>query len=225
MAITRKQYADYFDNQNLVYLKAHNHRVMVSAFEPREANSYKPRSKIGGFTYFSRARLSLLLNSFEKFPFVSFWTFTFAEDISGKEAKKELNRLTMVFNRRHIGWLWVMEFQERGVIHFHFLLTEFLSVTWLSEIWGNGVVSATKIFGEKGMREYLLNEIQKGNQKRNKNFNGRWWGVSRFLNKKYSLGVYNENLLRDIVGEIGYKQMYWRKDFEKISLDTTKIIE
>lgn len=205
-----------------ILLKAHNNRVLISEFNPSWEAAYKPRGRVSGFTYFSKARLSLLLTSFEHFPFVSFWALTFKDPPSAEFAKKELKRFCMVLNRRQIGWLWVMEFQERGAIHFHFLLTEFVSSTWISSIWKNGHVSATKVWSEDGIRHYLLKEISKNNQKRETGFSGRWWGVSRFLNKKYSLGLIDEHCLSELVDKVGIKTFYRRDDFDKIGIDLTK---
>ena len=157
--------------------------------------------------------------SFEENPFKTFWTITFDSDVKASYAKKEINRLNMVFNRRGIGWLWVMEFTKKGRIHFHYALTDHLSVKWVSKIWGNGVCFVSQVFESSGLRGYLIKEVAKGNQKRFMGFNGRWWGISRALNKKYSLGVYNETLVHDLVVSSGFKKNYFRKDFEKLGLD------
>jgi hypothetical protein len=205
-----------------ILLKSHNNRVLISEFNLKWEAAYKPRGRVAGFTYFSKARLSLLLSSFKSFPFVGFWALTFKDAPSAEFAKKELKRITMVFNRRKIGWLWVMEFQQRGAIHFHFLLTEYVSQKWLTSIWQNGHVSATKVWHEDGLRNYLLKEISKNNQKRAHGFSGRWWGVSRHLNKKYSLGLMDEHCLAELVDKTGFKQFFWREDFDKIGIDLTK---
>lgn len=205
-----------------ILLKAHNHRVIATEFIPSWEPAYKPRGRVSGFTYFSKARLSLLLSSFKNLPFVGFWALTFEKPPTAEHAKKELKRFCMVLNRRKVGWLWVMEFQKRGAIHFHFLLTEYVSKTWLREHWGNGHVKATRVWHEDGLRGYLLKEISKNNQKRVHGFSGRWWGVSRYLNKKYSLGLIDEHCLAELVDKTGFKRCYWREDFEKIGIDLAK---
>lgn len=204
---------------------AHNHRVKFENFDPEPLDlSHRPRGWVGGFSKFSRQRLMELLYSFEKIPFRTFWTLTFEKDVDSDYAKKELHRLTMVFNRRGIGWMWVMEFTQKGRIHFHLGVVGYLSKKWVAGLWGNGFVHVEEIYDDDGAREYFLKqekatfygEVSKGNQKRFNGFNGRWWGVSRFLNKKYSLGVYDESFLRAVVDIRGVKRAYFRKDFEGI---------
>lgn len=205
-----------------ILLKAHNNRVLISEFKPNFEAAFKPRGRVSSFTYFSKARLSLLLTSFKNFPFVGFWALTFKDSPSAEFAKKELKRFTMVLNRKGIGWLWVMEYQERGAIHYHFLLDQFVSKAWVCRHWKNGHVQATKVWSEDGLRGYLLKEISKNNQKRVANFAGRWWGVSRHLNKKYSCGLMDEHCLKELIDKTGVKTFFWREDFQKIGMDLVK---
>lgn len=199
---------------NIQFL-AHNERVIVAPFEVQTTKfSYRPRGWVGSFSKFSKRRLMAIFYSFKVSPFKTFWTFTFDKDVKSEFAKKEINRLNMVFNRRGIGWLWCMEFTEKGRIHFHYALTDCLSVNWVSSIWGNGHVFVSKVFGESGLRKYFVKEVVKGNQKRFMGFNGRWWGVSRVLNKKYSLGVYDESFAVALADIRGIKHNYWREDLE-----------
>lgn len=196
---------------------AHNNRVIVAPFEPSNVLfTHRPRGWVGGFSKFSKRRLMAIFYSFKVSPFKTFWTFTFAEDVKADFAKREINRLNMVFNRRDIGWLWVMEFTEKGRIHFHYALTGYLNIDWVSCIWRNGHVFVSKTFGESGLRKYFVKEVVKGNQKRFMGFNGRWWGVCRALNKKYSLGVYDESYALALADIRGVKRDYWREDLEGI---------
>jgi len=196
---------------------AHNNRVIVAPFEAEPFTpTYRPRGYVGGFSKFSKKRLMAIFYSFKVCPFKTFWTFTFDADVKSEFAKKEINRLNMVFNRRGLGWLWVMEFTEKGRIHFHYALTGYLNVDWVSVAWGNGHVFVSKTFGESGLRKYFVKEVSKGNQKRFMGFNGRWWGVCRALNKKYSLGVYDESFALALADIRGIKNTYWRDDLDGI---------
>ena len=207
-----------------ILLKSHNSRVLVSEYDPHfVTQEFKPREKISGISMYSKARLSQLLCSFEKFPFKIFVTLTFKNKPSAKTAKRELDTFCKNLNRRKIGYLWVMELQNkfhRDSIHFHFLLTtDFWDCADLEKTWGNGFVKVGSILHESGIRRYLLKEISKENQKTTEKKLGRWWGVSRWLNKKYLLGVYDDSLIIDLVDSCGVKPLYWRKDSDKLGLD------
>lgn len=214
-----------------VQFLGHNNRVIVAPFEDSKFEpSYRPRGWIGGFSKFSKQRLMQIFYSFKECPFKTFWTFTFDKNVESDFAKKEVNRLNMIFNRRQIGWLWCMEFTEKGRIHFHYALTggmkktgkkkfvysEFVPREDIVPLWGNGHVFVSKTFGESGLRQYFVKEVAKGNQKRFMGFNGRWWGVSRHMNSHYSLGVYDESFALCLAGERGIKRNYWREDLEGI---------
>jgi len=210
-----------------ILLKAHNNRVLVSEFNVNYSEKeFKPRQKITSMSGFSKARLSEILSSFQHFPFKTFVTLTFKNKPSAKKAKKELDKFVKNLNRRKIGWLWVMELQNkyhRDAIHFHFLLSiTFWDNEDLSKTWGNGFVKIGSILHEAGIRRYLLKEISKENQKCTEKNLGRWWGVSRYLNKKYSLGVYSDDLIMDLFSTVGAKKYYWRDDFDKLGLDLTR---
>ena len=211
-----------------VYLHGHNQRVIVSQLRPEQfATKHHQRGYCGAFSRFSRKRLQEMLYSFKKIPFRTFWTFTFEKDVPVVFAKKEINRLNMVFNRRHIGWMWVMEFTEKGRVHFHYGLDGYRDAKWMRARWHNGRVHVEEIYDDPGIRDYFLKEeratfykeVSKKNQKRFMGFNGRWWGVSRHLNKKYSIGVYSIDLAVDLKKTVGLKHNYYRDDFEKLGVD------
>jgi len=158
--------------------------------------------------------------------FKTFITLTFADNIQDfNHANKCLDIFLKRFRRRFpsVMYLGVPEFQKRGAIHYHFLLTEYVSKEWVRRHWKNGHVKATKVWSEDGLRGYLLKEISKNNQKRAHGFAGRWWGVSRHLSKKYSLGLIDEHCLRELVETVGFKSYFWREDFDKIGIDLTRM--
>lgn len=193
----------------------HNDRVLpvVHSGVPLGA---RPRGRVAGFSKYSRKRLTQIFYSYKNFPFKTFWTFTFETDVTAEFSKFEINRLNNVFRRRGIGFLWCMEFTKKNRIHYHYALTASPWKGELSRLWGNGFVAVRKIFGHVGLRKYFLKEISKMNQKNSSAFNGRWWGISRRLNKQFSYGVFDESFLAALVGNRGFKSQYWREDLKNI---------
>jgi len=198
-----------------IHFKTHNHLVVPVPVTYALELPYRPRGGVSMFSKFSQRRLIQLFYSFEQMPFKSFWTLTFEKDVKVPFAKKELHRLTMVLNRRGIGWLWVMEFTENRRIHFHMCLTKCISSKFISARWRNGFVKATKIFSD-GIRNYIFKEVSKNNQKGFTGFNGRWWGVSRSMNHHGSMGIHDESFLRALVDIRGFKRNYYLRDLENI---------
>jgi len=101
---------------NTVQFIAHNHRVYPESFdnEPQEPLTFRPRGRVGGFSKYSKQRLSALVYSFKEMPFKSFWTLTFEKDVSTEFAKKELHRLLTIFSQHSAQNLWIMEFTKKG---------------------------------------------------------------------------------------------------------------
>lgn len=203
----------------LILLMAQNDRVKVQELIPRDEFEHHQRGVVGGFSKYSKKRLLEFFHSFKICPFKTFWTLTFAHDVKSSFAKHEIDRMSKIFARRKLQFLWVMEFTKRGRIHFHLALTGEMNKKLVAGLWGNGFVYVSPVFEDSGLRRYFVSEVSKGNQKRFHGFHGRWWGLSRALNKQYSLGVYNDSLVVDLAFSSGYKRNYFRDDFEKLGLD------
>ncbi len=111
-----------------------------------------------------------------------------------KRSKRDLNRL-LTCVRREVGhYLWVMEFQERGVVHFHVLCEREISESRLGLAWCRATgaledpaamrhaVKVEVVRGERGARSYLGRYLGKGRQKAlpaGVAAAGRWWGRSK----------------------------------------------
>jgi hypothetical protein len=120
----------------------------------------------------------------------------------GKTTKRHLNRLLTAIRRKYgnVGYIWIMEFQGRGTVHFHLFLTlphttsglhSFLAKSW-NRIAEPDSPEHLKFHNHKknfiawsmDKPGYLTKYLEKENQKNvPKNFTncGRFWGHSSNL--------------------------------------------
>lgn len=212
-----------------------NDRVISRALAVEQFFSPK-RGRIYAFSWRSSRRLDFLLHSYQVFPYKGFLTLTFRDIPDVDFAKKCLNRFVKFLNRRSVGWLWVMEFQARGAIHYHFLLTRFVKYLDLKTIWFYGRISVESIknnerikkylssldkqdlsdigiWGDDEMRGVILHEINKSNQKNAVGFNGRWWGVCSWLNIHEDCGALHISAYEAACRCNGFKKIFLKKDF------------
>jgi hypothetical protein len=159
------------------------------------------RGIISGFSTASRKRLRF--TAANAFPaLISQFGMTYHDRIpSGREAKRDLNRLLLDLRRAYpdIKYLWILEFQKRGTLHFHLWLThpvtyglhQFLAGRW-NDIAEPGddehlavhLHSANFIPWEMWSAGYLAKYLDKDHQKQvplNFAAVGRFWGASRGL--------------------------------------------
>ena len=109
-------------------------------------------------------------------------------------SKRDLNRLLSCLRRELGHYLWVQEFQARGVIHYHLLCEhepseERIRVAWCratgaleDEAALQHAVKVESVRGERGVRSYLGRYLGKGRQKElpvGVEAAGRWWGRSK----------------------------------------------
>lgn len=82
------------------------------------------RGRVTEFSRRSRRRLLEFLHRINWPRRILFVTLTFAEAVSHAEAKAELHRFLIWLGRRRPTWtlVWKLEFQRRGVHHYHILL-------------------------------------------------------------------------------------------------------
>lgn len=177
----------------------------VKILRPGSHTIPKPgkRGTISAFSTASRKRLRF--TAANAFPaLISQFGMTYhLRNPSGREVKKDLNILLLQLRRAYpgIGYLWILEFQERKVVHLHLWLTapvtyslhQFLAGRW-NEIAEPGsekhltVHIHPKNFIAWEMRSagYLAKYLDKEHQKRvPEGFEGvgRFWGASRDLVK------------------------------------------
>lgn len=165
------------------------------------------RDRVSGFSRASRRNLAMVAaNASGRFR--SHLTLTYrALAVSGEDegernlrivrrAKRDLNRFLSA-TRREIGrYVWVMEFQRRGVVHFHALCEheiaqERVALAWCRSTGELGDVHAEQhaalvesIRDERAARNYVGRYLGKVDQKSlppGVAAAGRWWGRSKGL--------------------------------------------
>jgi len=122
---------------------------------------------------------------------------------SGREVKKELHNFLIQLRSRYsgIGYLWILEFQEREVVHFHLWLTVPVGPElhrFMAELWNKIAEPRSKkhlrvhlhlknfIVWTMRSAGYLCKYLDKEHQKKvPEGFDGvgRFWGASRGLVK------------------------------------------
>lgn len=134
-----------------------------------EANSEdkkKNREKV-----VSRARKDIrrLVNSNYISGRSKFVTLTFAENIqdikaANYEFKKFVQRLSYNMGYK-LSYLVVIEFQKRGAIHFHVLFfnLDYIKVSELGDMWGNGFVKINRIKHVDNVGAYICKYLSKDN--------------------------------------------------------------
>lgn len=169
---------------------------VISLMRKRPSTPRK-RGKITTFSKKSRRRLKVLLNRLEPTNLV-FITLTVAEDTSASILKSSLHNYSRWLLRSGFdAIIWKMEFQKRGVIHFHLL-----ALTWgrrppkiphaeHSAHWGHGFVWLRFVPARRGKRaiyRYLAKYVGKDSSldagdipDNSHSDEGRWlgrfWGV------------------------------------------------
>ncbi len=111
-------------------------------------------------------------------------------------SKRDLNRLMSCLRGQLGHYLWVQEFQARGVVHFHLLAERIVSQERVALVWcrasdalddGDALRHAAKvevIEDERRVRSYVGSYLGKARQKvlpPGVECAGRWWGRSRGL--------------------------------------------
>jgi hypothetical protein len=113
-----------------------------------------------------------------------------------KRSKADLHRFLRCL-RAELGlYLWVQEFQKRGVIHYHVLCTSEVSKERVGEVWTRASgqaddpdvlrhgVDVQETRSDRGVRDYVGRYVGKESQKNlppGVDNAGRWWGASRSL--------------------------------------------
>src|SRR6185295_13443626 len=127
---------------------SYNHRTQTTITlrsnqsPPRKKNSIGNRESIWSMSRSSLRRL-LFLTVNTKSTFQSLLTLTFLSPPLTREAKSKLNRFLIYLQRRlrmELRYIWFMEFQRRGSVHFHILLNvkrEKTLHTFIAELWAS----------------------------------------------------------------------------------------
>ena len=163
------------------------------------------RAQVAGFSKASQRNLAMIAANADA-AFKSHLTLTYhAVEVAGEDesarnervarrAKLDLNRFLSAVRGSLGRYLWVMEFQTRGVLHFHVLCDQRLqhdrmSLAWCRATGEVGDVDAMRhavrvqvVRNEKAARHYLGRYLGKVEQKKlppGVEAAGRWWGRSR----------------------------------------------
>lgn len=98
-----------------------------------------------------------------------FLTLTFAENLTNVEDtnllfKNFIKRLKYTYNLKNLKYLAVIEFQERGAVHYHVLLNiPYIPHKNLQELWGHGFVFINAINHVDNLGAYILKYMTKDN--------------------------------------------------------------
>lgn len=113
-----------------------------------------------------------------------------------KRSKADLHRFLRCLRKELGDYLWVQEFQKRGVIHYHVLCARLVSKERVGQVWTRASgqagdasvlrhgVDVQETRSERGARDYVGRYVGKESQKHlpvGVNQAGRWWGSSRTL--------------------------------------------
>lgn len=118
----------------------------------------------------SKMNLRRLINANVN-PFSKFVTLTFKENLTDiDEAKRRfkvfvrtLNRRRKKENKENLKYIYVVEFQERGAVHFHcvFFNMGFMKNEELQKIWGQGFTKVNRIKDVDNVGAYVVKYMQK----------------------------------------------------------------
>ena len=212
--------------------RAYVHRrdvvLKLTGMRAGPGNGGAVRGAIRGFTHQSRRRLNHLVRNTNDL-WNGFLTVTYPAEFptDGRAVKRHLNALCSWLRRRKVAYIWIMEFQERGAPHFHFLISGWLNKDEVAERW-TAIVNpvfpserdkmlraSTRVESVKNpdhvggyMGAYMSKLEQKIVPKEFKSV-GRFWGASRMI---YRLVVEPGTRKQEYVGEkLNPKTLYRAK--------------
>jgi len=173
---------------------------------PRGRDRRRERGKVRAFSLASQRRLEFisanagtvlrtLLTLTYHAPGES-WADPVRNGQVAKRSKADLNRLLSCLRRELGGYVWVQEFQARGVVHYHVLAEREIADERVKVAWCRATdalsddaalrhaAQAEPIRGEWQARQYVGRYLGKGRQKSlppGVERAGRWWGRSRSM--------------------------------------------
>lgn len=132
-----------------------NKKVPPDDLQEEDKESIKQRSLIR-----SKMRLRRLINA-NGSDLDKFVTLTFARNITSvdganREFKNFIKRLKYNLDKE-LKYIAVIQFQERGSIHYHILFNcDYIPHSKLEDIWGNGFVKINQINGVDNVGAYVV---------------------------------------------------------------------
>jgi hypothetical protein len=189
-----------------------------------QPHKHHKRGKITGFSAQSRGRLFDIFNSMELRNPVIFLTLTYEKDQTSAPAAKAhlrafIKRIQRLYENRKMAFVWRMEFQERGAVHFHimafnlpFTPKETIKSMWAQVIGGYDPFTRIEmIYSAKKTMNYVGKYVAKVDKQDLSGFNpltylsayqkkhgdeiGRVWGI---------IGKSNLPMAELVICEIGF---------------------
>lgn len=140
-----------------------------------------------------------------------FVTFTFAENVidivyANNEWKKFIKRLKYYLDK-DIKYVVVIEFQERGAIHYHavFFNIPYIRSDILFKLWGNGFIKINKIDDVDNVGAYVTKYMTKDNH------DVRLQGKKSYFCSKglyKPIDIINDNKIDELVAHLSDKISY-----------------
>ena len=179
-----------------------------------------------------RRLINVNVNKFSKFV-----TLTYKDNMQDvSRAKLDFKRFIQRYKRKcniSLKYVYVIEFQKRGAIHFHvvFFNMPFLDVNKLSEIWNHGFVKVNRIKDVDNVGAYVVKYMSK--DLIDSRLNGRdLYGRSRDLkspvvitdekkilalqHKYYRNATYSNTYVSEHFKNITYIQYNFKRDVSKL---------
>lgn len=163
--------------------------------------------------YRARKQVYRIINS-NASEMKKFVTLTFAENLTDiKKANKcfktfiqRLNYYLKKINKRKLKYIAVIEFQERGAIHYHLLCNApYIENSTLNEIWGNGFVRINNIDDIDNVGAYVTKYMNKDLS--DERLQGqKCYLVSKNLDK--SIKITDENMINSLIPQFEIKREY-----------------
>ena len=139
------------------------HRPLL--FRSRKGKGTGNRRKIVMLTMKSLRALAFTASNTEAdFKIMVTLTYPSTAPTDGKAVKRHLNAFLTALRRirGNLGYLWFLEFQERGAPHFHILMsTKYLSHKWVAHIWNRIAGDGSKEHLEAGTEVKRLRSAEK----------------------------------------------------------------
>ena len=151
----------------------------VTASTHRQFQGKPPvRGEIKTWSEQSRKRLKWTLRNSAGFWFTMI-TLTYQEPPTASDAKRHLNAFLQALRRRNISYLWAVELQKRGAIHFHiYTSSKWLPITPLRASWCNITGNPAQSINLRWVHRpyYILKYVSKSVGSTYPL--GRYWGTS-----------------------------------------------
>jgi len=149
-----------------------------------------------------------------------FFTLTFAENVQSidkayYELKKFKVRLKYYLEKNYdkeFKYVVVIEFQERGAVHFHMLCNlPYIKAEVLQDIWGNGFIKINKIDDVDNVGSYVVKYM--GKKFDDERLEGRK-RYNRSRNLKEPREITNEKEVADLLAQLPEDKIVFEKDFD-----------